>query len=237
MFRFCLTALVSIALLVAVRAEAYAPVSPPNTLSDQEKKDGWVLLFDGKSTTGWRQLGADKFPADAWVVRDGALVHLPVKGSHDLTWDKPVENFELSWEWRIPKVKGNSGIKYRVQEQKGKSGALGCEYQMMNDPGVVNKSSTASLYDVLPPAATAKVAADGGWNHSRIVVKGNRGEHWLNGQKVLEFEFWSDDFKKAVAASKFKASAVWAKEAKGQIVLTAHGDEAHFRSMKLRELK
>jgi hypothetical protein len=234
--RIMLLSFISIFLLAALRAAEPAAV-PPNTLSDQEKKDGWILLFDGKNTTGWRQLGTDKFPSEQWVVRDGGLVHLPVKGSHDLVWDKPVESFELSWEWIVPKAKGNSGIKYRVQEKKGTSFALGCEYQMMNDPGVISKDSTGSLYDVFPPAATAKVAPDGQWNRSRVVAKGNHVEHWLNGQKVLEFDFWNDAFKEAVAKSKFKNSPVWAKEPKGFIVLTAHSDEAQFRNIKLRELK
>jgi hypothetical protein len=219
------------------RAAAPAPTQPPvNTLSEQEKKDGWMLLFDGKTTAGWRLLGGTGVPPESWTVRDGLLVHLPGKGGgKDIVYDRPVESFELSWEWRVPKPNGNSGVKYRVQEIKGKSGAYGPEYQMMADGDKADKGSTGSLYDVLPPA-NKKLAPEGEFNHSRIVVRGNKAEHWLNGQKTVAFEFGSDDFDKAVAKSKFKDSKVWAREPKGYIALTDHGDEAHFRNIKLREL-
>lgn len=221
----------------APKSEAVKTEAAPNTLSEQEKKDGWVLLFDGKTTAGWRRLGFDTVPEGPWIVKDGALIHQTGKGGgNDIVYDKQVENFELSWEWIVPKPKGNSGIKYRVQETKGKNGAYGPEYQMMNDPGVVNKHSTASLYDVLPPT-DVKLAPEGQWNHSRIVVRGNKSEHWLNGKKTVEFEFGSEALNEAVAKSKFKTSKVWAKEPKGYIALTDHGDEARFRNIKLRELK
>jgi len=219
------------------KAESGKADAAPNTLTEQEKKEGWVLLFDGKTTAGWRRLGFDSVPEGPWVVQDGALVHQTGKGGgNDIIFDKKFDNFELSWEWIVPKPKGNSGIKYRVQETKGKNGAYGPEYQMMNDPGVVDKHSTASLYDVLPPA-NVKLAPEGQWNHSRVIVRGNKAEHWLNGQKTVEFEFGSEALKQAVAKSKFKTSPIWGKEAKGYIALTDHGDEARFRSIKLRELK
>ena len=209
---------------------------PPNTLTDQEKEAGWSLLFDGKSTAGWRLLGGTAVPAESWAVRDGLLVKLPTKGGgKDIVYEKPVENFELSWEWRVPKSNGNSGVKYRVQETQGKSGAYGPEYQMMADGDKADKGSTGSLYDVLPPA-DKKLAPAGEFNHSRIVVRGDKVEHWLNGRRTVEFEFWTDDFNRAVAKSKFKDSKVWARTPKGYIALTDHGDEAHFRNIKLREL-
>jgi hypothetical protein len=221
----------------APNAAAPAAAETHNTLTEQEKADGWVLLFDGKTTAGWRQLGLDTFPAEFWVVKDGCLVHLPGKsGGKDIIYNKPVENFELTWEWRVPKKNGNSGVKYRVQETKGKSGAYGPEYQMMNDPGVTDKHATGSLYDLLPPKDKT-LAPDGQFNHSRIIVRGNKGEHWLNGKKTVEFEFWSESFNAAHAQSKFRNSPIWGKTALGYIALTDHSDEAHFRNIKLRELK
>ena len=242
MLRLALALIVSASLFTPARADAPAnppppnPAQPPNTLTEQEKKDGWVLLFDGKTTAGWRLLGGDAIPPDRWAVRDGLLVHLPTKGGgKDIIYDKPVEHFELSWEWRVPKPNGNSGVKYRVQETKGKSGAFGPEYQMMADGDKADKGATGSLYDVIPPT-NKKLAPEGQFNHSRIVVRGNRGEHWLNGQKTVEFEFWSEAFNQAVAKSKFKDPKAWAGNSKGFIALTDHGDEAHFRNIKLREL-
>ncbi|MGC3996311.1 MAG: DUF1080 domain-containing protein [Anaeromyxobacter sp.] len=207
----------------------------PNTLTEQEKKDGWQLLFDGKTTTGWRRLGFDAVPEGPWIVKDGALVHQAGKQSgNDIIFDKQFENFELSWEWIVPKKNGNSGIKYRVLETKGKNGAFGPEYQMMNDPGVTDKHSTGSLYDMLPPV-NAKLAPEGEWNHSRVIIRGNKGEHWLNGQKTVEFEFGNEVFNEALAKSKFKGKE-WGKQPKGYIALTDHGDEAMFRSIKILEL-
>ena len=123
-----------------------------------------------------------------------------------------------------------------MQETKGKGGAYGCEYQMMADGEKADKDATASLYDVLPPK-NKKLKPEGQYNESRIIVRGNKVEHWLNGQKTVEFEFWSEAFKAAVAKSKFKDSKVWAREPKGFIALTDHHDEAHFRNIKIRELK
>jgi len=210
-----------------------APTTP--SLTDAEKQAGWKLLFDGSTTTGWRGLGRDDFPSELWEIKAGCLHSRGGKKNFDLVHVDMHENFELSWEWMIPKLKGNSGVKYRVQETKGKFFAFGCEYQMMYDPGVEGKDATASLYDVLPPTGK-KLMPLGEFNQSRILVQGNHVEHWLNGVKTVEFEFWSDSFKEAVAKSKFAKSAVWAKEPKSFIALQAHGDEVWFRNIKLRDL-
>jgi hypothetical protein len=209
---------------------------PAPTLTDAEKQAGWKLLFDGVSTTGWRGLGLEgaAFPADAWEVKNGCLHCLGGKKTDDLiTLDKH-DSFEFSFEWMVPKFKGNSGVKYRVQEEKGKTFAFGCEYQLMYDPGVEGKDATGSLY-VLPPVGK-KLMPQGEFNQSRILIQGNHVEHWLNGVKVLEFEFWNDSFKAAAAKSKFGKSATWAKEPKGYIALQDHHDEIWFRNMKLRDL-
>ena len=214
------------------------PVITPSlpSLTDAEKQAGWKLLFDGVSTTGWRGLGLDGgFPAEAWEVKDGCLHCLGGKKTDDLITLEKHDNFEFSFEWMVPKLKGNSGVKYRIQETKGKTDAFGCEYQLMYDPGAIGKDATGSLYDVLPPVGKT-LTPQGEFNTSRILIQGNHVEHWLNGVKVLEFEFWSDSFKEAVAKSKFSKSATWAKEPKGYIALQDHHDEIWFRNMKLRDL-
>src|SRR6476646_9676096 len=128
-----------------------APAERPS-LSDAEKAQGWVLLFDGVTTKGWRGLGADSFPSNRWRVEDGCLHCLGGEGrTNDIITERKYENFELSFEWRVPKAPGNTGVKYRVQEKKGDGFAFGPEYQIMYDPGVNDKHATASLYDVLPP--------------------------------------------------------------------------------------
>jgi hypothetical protein len=180
-------------------------------------------------------LGRRRFPSDAWEVKNGCLHCLGGKKSDDLRTLEKHDNFEFSFEWMIPKLKGNSGVKYRVQESKGGTFAFGCEYQCMYDPDVTGKDATGSLYDVLPPTGK-KLQPLGEFNQSRILIQGNHVEHWLNGVKVVEYEFWNDAFKEAVAKSKFKSSATWAKEPLGYITLQDHHDEIWFRNLKIRDL-
>lgn len=242
----CVPALLACALLTraaVVRAAepATQPTSRP-TLTDAEQQAGWKLLFDGVSTAGWRGLGRDDFPAGRWVVQDGCLRCLGNAGAIDkakaddlVPTEQHPANFELSFEWMTPKKGGNSGVKYRVQEKKGEGFAFGPEYQCMDDGDKVDKDSTGSLYDVLPPH-DKKLNPAGQFNQSKIVVRRDHVEHWLNGVKVLDYEFGSDAFKAAVAQSKFKTSTVWGKSPRGYIVLQDHNDEAWFRNIKIREL-
>ena len=205
------------------------------SLTDAEKQGGWKLLFDGATTAGWRGLGMDGFPHDQWTIENGCFHCLGKPGkTNDLITDRKYENFELSFEWMVPKAMGNSGVKYRVQEQKGEGFAFGPEYQLMYDPGVNDKHATGSLYDVLPPKGK-KLQPEGRFNESRIIVKGNHGEHWLNGVKVVEFDFASPELRDAVSRSKFK-NTDWAKNPLGYIALQNHHDEVFFRNIKLREL-
>ena len=210
------------------------PASP--SLTAQEQQAGWKLLFDGTSTSGWRGLGMDGFPHNRWVVQDGCLHCMGGPGkTNDLITDRKYENFELVFEWMVPKDQGNSGVKYRVQEKKKGDGfAFGPEYQCMNDPEATDKHATGSLYDVLPPKGK-KLRPQGEFNASRIIVQGNHVEHWLNGVKVVEFEFGSDALKKAIAKSKFR-NTDWGSQPLGHIALQDHHDEVWFRNLKIREL-
>jgi hypothetical protein len=211
--------------------------APPHlpTLTDAQKQAGWKLLFDGVSPAGWRGLGMDDFPKDLWLSQDGCLHCLGGKKINDLVTIDTYENFELTFEWMIPKDKGNSGLKYRVQEKKGEGFAFGPEYQCMNDPGVEDKNATGSLYDVLPPKGK-KLTPQGEFNESRLLVQGNHVEHWLNSVKVVEYDFGTNALKEAVAKSKFKNHPEWARDPKGHIALQDHHDEVFFRNLKIREL-
>jgi hypothetical protein len=222
-------------LLPVLLAFLIAADSPPNTLIDAEKAQGWVLLFDGSTTTGWRGLGTDSFPKDRWRVEDGCLHCLGGPGrTNDIITTRKYDDFELSFEWRVPKAPGNTGVKYRVQEKKGDGFAFGPEYQIMYDPGVNDKHATASLYDVLPPHDKHVRPIDQ-FNESRIIVKGDHVQHYLNDKLTVEFEFNSREVKAAVAQSKFK-NTDWAKKPLGYIALQDHHDEAFFRNIKIREL-
>jgi hypothetical protein len=205
-----------------------------NQLTPQEKAEGWKMLFDGKTTTGWRGFKKTTFPEQGWVVEDGWLKKIAkVRGGDIISLDQFSE-FDLQWEWRIP-PKANNGIKYFITEERAT--AIGHEYQMIDDATVKEgKGKTASFYDVLPPKAhkPAKFAPE--FNQSRVMVKGNHVEHWLNGELVLQYELGSPEVLSAVAKSKFKGVAGFGTRIKGHILLTDHNDEASFRNVKIRSL-
>ena len=224
-----------LALLLVGAAAVAAPAV--NQLTDEEKAAGWKLLFDGKTTEGWRTFKKQAFPAKGWVVEDGWL-HCLGKGGGDIISDGQFGDFELRWEWKQAPV-GNSGVKYFVIETR--DAALGHEYQMIDDERTPDaklangKRLTASFYDVLKPTVTPATRQPGEINQSRIAVKGNHVEHWLNGVKVLEYECGSESLKAAVDASKFKTTTGFGEKTQGHILLQDHHSEVWFRNVKIRE--
>jgi len=225
-----------------------------NAAVKTKQAEEWISLFDGETLNGWRGFGMAKAP-EGWVVEDGTIKILPktdwprqadgqpILGA-DLITVETFGDFELVWEWKIG-PKGNSGIKYNVSEEMSvayppKGCALGFEYQMMDDSGISSQAgmnnSTGSVYDLVPPAKEKTVMPVGEYNTSRIIVKGNHGEHWLNGKKVLEYDLESEEFKSSVDNSKFKEIPGFAAKRKGHIVLQDHAEEAWFRNIKIREL-
>ena len=218
---------------------ASAVLSPAadNQLSAAEKSAGWELLFDGKSLDGWRTY-ANKAPG-GWEVVDGTLHAIAkVKGSELIT-EKKYLDFEFSWEWKLPPA-GNNGVKYFVTEARTKS--PGHEYQMLDDVGhpdgkIGAHRQTASFYEVLAPAADKPLRQPGEWNQSRIIVKGNTVEHWLNGKNVLTYELGSEAVKAGIAKSKFKSDAGFGDKIDGHIMLTYHQDDCWYRNIKIREIK
>jgi hypothetical protein len=212
--------------------------SAPNQLQPSEKSAGWKLLFDGKTTHGWHTFKKTSFPEKGWVVEDGWLHCLGEHGG-DILSDGAFDQFEIQWQWKI-QPGGNSGLKYFVLETR--NSALGHEYQMLDD--AVNpdgklaegKRITASFYDVLKPTVKTTVKQVGEINQSRVVVKGNHVEHWLNGVKVLEYECGSPAVQSAIAESKFKTVHGFGERMKGHILLQDHESQVWFRDIKMREL-
>jgi len=218
------------ALLAALAMPAAAQV---NTLTAAEKQAGWTLLFDGRTTEGWRGFKAPA-PDPGWHVKDGALSPDP-KTSKDIMTKEMFGDFELAFDWKIA-AKGNSGLMYRVTEDGEQTYWSGPEYQVLdNSRGEPPLQRAGALYDLYAPSQDATRPV-GEFNQGRIVVRRGHVEHWLNGVKVVEYELGSADFKAKVAASKFKAWPMFGVAPQGHIALQNHGDEVAFRNIKIRRL-
>lgn len=207
-----------------------------NQLTDAEKQQGWKLLFDGKSLAGWRSYRKPAGPDHGWEVKDGMLNCIANAHGGDIVSTQQFTDFDLQWDWRIP-PHANNGVKYLVNEKR--PAAPGHEYQMIDDAIVAKepKQSTASFYAVIAPDPNKPLNPPGQWNHSRVLVKGNHVEHWLNGKKVVEYECGSPEIKAAIAQSKFKKYPDFADKITGPILLTEHHDAASFKNIKILELK
>lgn len=210
-----------------------AMAAEPNTLTPEEKAAGWRLLFDGKSTDGWRGFRTEA-PDPGWHVTDGALGPDP-KRSRDIMTKDRFGSFELAFEWKIS-PKGNSGVMYHVVEEGAQTYFSGPEYQVLdNSRGEPPLERAGALYGLYAPTVDATRPV-GEYNQARLVVDGPKVQHWLNGQKVVEYELGSADFKGRVAASKFKAWPQFAASPEGHIALQNHGDEVAYRNIKVRPL-
>jgi hypothetical protein len=226
----------TIALAGAVAAQA------PNHLSPADQKAGWTLLFNGTSLDGWHGYKRPDASGTRWVVKDGLLCLDPgdktdTRGARDIVTAKPYSQFELSWDWRVSEG-GNSGLKYFVLEDR--DAAIGHEYQLIDDAKhpdakIGPHRQTAALYDVMAASNRPSKPA-GEWNTSRVVVRGNDVEHWLNGTKVLAYTLDSPALKEAVAKSKFKDVERFGKPQNGLILLQDHGDAVCYRNVKVRTL-
>ncbi len=230
---------------------AFTKPQAPNTLTAQEKKEGWKLLFDGKTTNGWRGAYTDKFPESGWSIQDGTLSIAKSDGREsrnagDIVTLDEYRNFDLMFEFKLSEG-ANSGVKYFVAEQTPKpvGSAFGLEFQVLDDEkhpdaklGRNGDRTVGSLYDLIP-AKDKQVNPVGQWNQGRIISKGMHVEHWLNGKKVVAYERGSAAFREAVALSKYKApeynaNGRFGEAPTGHILLQDHGENVSFRSIKIR---
>jgi hypothetical protein len=209
-----------------------AQSTPPNTLTAAEKKVGWRLLFDGRTTDGWRGYQTTTVPP-AWHVVDGVLTK--ATGTLDLITKEQFANFELAFDWKLDSA-GNAGAFYRASEEYNHIYWSGPEYQLLDDAfagdGKNPLTSAGAAYGFYP-SIRGVVKPANQWNSSRIVVNGHHVEHWLNGQKLLEYEFGSPDWEAKLKASKF---AVWPNYGRGtKGFIGFQGD--HNGALSLRNIK
>lgn len=209
-----------------------------NTLTDAEKNSGWQLLFDGKSTKGWRIY--QNVPADGWQVVDGELISKKdgVTKRADLITAEQYDNFELVFDWKVDKG-ANSGVIYRALENDRPSFESGPEYQLIDDNGYAEKledwQKSGADYAMHPPSTLAAKPA-GEYNRTKIVVNGSHVEHWLNGVKVVDYELWTPEWQALKEKGKWKDAKNYAMAKKGYIALQDHGGGVRFKNIKLRRL-
>jgi hypothetical protein len=214
-----------------------------NTLTDAERKAGWKLLFDGKTTQGWRGYKMQTMPP-GWTVTNGTLVRIQggaggkgAGGGDDIVTTEEFENFELSLEWKLV-PNGNSGVLYRVSEEPVTAWHYAPEVQLLDNTAHRTrnpKQLAGACYDLYAPSKDM-TRPTGQWNELRVLVNGAHVEHWLNGEKVVEYELSSDDWKQRVANSKFKDKPKFATFKRGPICLQDHSDRVEFRNIKIRPL-
>jgi opacity protein-like surface antigen len=222
--------------LAALATGAFAqdkPMPAPNTLTAAEKSAGWKLLFDGKTTAGWRGFKQAQI-GPGWKVDDGILSPDP-KVAKDIITKDQFENFELTFDWRISKG-GNSGVMFHVLEVGDETYESGPEYQILdNARGEPPLEQAGSLFALVAPSMDMTRPV-GEFNHAKIVVDHGKAQHWLNGMMVAEYDINSADFMARVAASKFKRWPQFATGKTGFIALQNHGDDVAFRKIKIRPL-
>jgi hypothetical protein len=217
-----------------------------NTLTKAEQKDGWKLLFDGKSLNGWHSYN-HATDASAWKAVDGELMLDPshmdgwqVKGGGDLVTDEEYENYHLSLEWKVSDS-ANSGIIFNIKEDPKykNSWYTGLEMQVLDDNGHPDRQYVSHragcLYDLIP-VSKSTVKPAGQWNKAEIVLNKGDLKLYLNGVNVVSTTLWNDDWKKLVAGSKFKDMPAFATYKIGRLGLQDHGNKVWFRNIKIQKL-
>jgi len=221
--------------IIAALALTASPQKP--ILSFWEEENGFKPLFNGRDLSNWRGYKRET-PPGAWHIENGELVVRPGGNGGDICTGSEYADFDLRLEWNTTKG-GNSGVIYRSSEDYDASWKTGPEYQVFDDfqsgEGKADLHSAGALYDLYVPTKFV-TRKPGEWNETRIVVKGNHIEHWLNGTKIVNCEVGSKDWNERLDKSKFKAYSEFARKRKGYILLQDHGHEIRYRRIRIKEL-
>ena len=233
---------------VSVGSSSAAPEQPPapNTLSAREQKEGWKLLFDGKSLSQWRAYQQDSTTKGAkkdsigpmWTIVDGVITK--TRPGDDIVTKEKFTDFEFAFDWKVS-PRGNAGVFYRADEVQNKVYWSAPEFQIADDSLTADSkvpitSAGAAYGFYAPPKGVAKIG--GNWNSSKIVAKGNHIEHWMNGQKTIEYEIGSPDWLEKFQKSKFKVYPNWGRNKSGVIGIQGdHGGSLELRNLKIRVIK
>jgi len=220
--------LAPLALALGVQTDAVAAA---------EARLGWRALFDGRSLAGWHPFAKPGASVEGWTAVDGVLHHPAAAGGGDLVSDATFGDFELEFEWRVAPG-GNSGVKYRFADERRVGRVLGPEYQLLDDaahPDAARPETAAAALYALYPAVEKVLAEAGAWNRARIVSRGARVEHWLNGRRVLAAEIGSADWEARRAASKFASDEGFGRVQPSSFALQDHGDAVWFRGLRARD--
>ena len=215
--------------------DAEAQEVPVNRLTAGEQEAGWRLLSDG-TLDAWRGYRRDDVPG-GWSAADNAIAFTPGVESGSIITRDLFTDFELAFEWRVEE-RGNSGVFYKVTEAERAPYWTGPEYQVLDNDahpdGRQPETSAGANYALHAPAedVTRRV---GDWNEGRIVVRGPRVEHWMNGVKIVEYELWTDEWKALVAETKFSEWPGYGLAEAGHVGLQDHGDPVWYRNVRIRE--
>ncbi len=236
---------------IPFKGDVFVVSTLKNELTDLEKKNGWKLLFDGKTSKGWVGAYKNSFPEKGWNINDGILTIQKSDGSEsnsfgDIVTTEMYSAFDLAFDFKITEG-ANSGVKYFVTLSEGNKGsAIGLEYQILDDvnhpdakQGIDGNRTLASLYDLIKANKQPRfVRKPGEWNQGRVVVyPDNRVEHYINGVKVVEYVRGSKEYRDLVAISKYKIWPNFGEAKEGRILLQDHGDEVSYKNIKIKPLK
>lgn len=242
------TIIISVLLICTGSGYAQKTKDVPNILTEAEVNEGWTLLWDGKTSNGWRGAKLDNFPQKGWKMENGILKVRAGDGAEsanggDIVTINKFKNFILKVDFKITEG-ANSGIKYFVNTDlnKGEGSAIGCEFQILDDEkhpdaklGVKGNRTLGSLYDIIAAPAD-KPFKKGEFNTAMIVVEGNNVQHWLNGVKIIEYSRNNQMWNALVNFSKYVNWPNFGNAESGHILLQDHGDEVWFKNIKIKEL-